>query len=832
MLFPNTVSENSIPISSIKNVNLFPYINYLREKYGNEKIAARKIIMYDGSVRWLGNEEKKISRELVISNKDCYFLKGLGGRGKTTVLKKLIQFMLTDMKWIPFYISCETIENNSILQNIVQIINPLVSSISTVSAFKEWFKTANVMILIDNWDRINESRISFIEEEINQLKTEKTVIIIAGRSNTVNPDGFITLNIEKYSDTELSKIIYQHFSNDSLYVYSFFRMVPRGVFPLLREPVILSKYLELYTLSVGNKVKTPNNVLELVDILLSEKLKSRYLRIDKKVDEVTSINCYVARRCIDSFDIKVIKMAIADVGLQLLPSDFADEMISVGIWERASFGSFRFFDDVWRIHFKVKSIFNEGSSELKIDSFNEWLNSNITDFLIAVPFIIALEKDLRIQDRLIEILLEKSIEHYFIALSARRCEEQASSFDRMYFFQELIRFYLKLIDIYFPELKNFLDPWVCCDGNENLRNEKIIVSGKLEPHALFYYFGFAASSYPDIILASEEDLQASYKGSYRFAPKKGCIGRYLHMLPLGLDHTSAGFVCANNILDQIEALIKGGKFLDCEWFAREKMRQWVKLMSPLFQKIDWEKLTIEQVMNWVNENYFFPQDDEKESDLSAAKQDSIIGVGDKSISISELSKIGEFLINKGFITVKDLGLPGPDLNLPNAKNFRETYSVEQIINRTTAFYDAIILTYKYICENFFGRINSHFLYASFPCRYSIEICSPTNIAEEIYWCNSLEPVQDWQDVHTKVKIVEKATSPDHLAELYEQKYRSYGRNFRKIPIGAMLGRWDPWECVVTETVIAMLVEDISYLKQLLKPESLGAPIMNRELLGC
>jgi hypothetical protein len=60
------------------------------------------------------------------------------------------------------------------------------------------------------------------------------------------------------------------------------------------------------------------------------------------------------------------------------------------------------------------------------------------------------------------------------------------------------------------------------------------------------------------------------------------------MLPLGLDHTSAGFISATNILDQIKALIRGNKFLECEWFVREKMRQRIKLMSPLFQKTDWE----------------------------------------------------------------------------------------------------------------------------------------------------------------------------------------------------------------------------------------------------
>jgi len=816
--------RNKIPTLTIQNVDVGQYLD-LVSKSSAVFNAIPRTLKASGNDQMsisLGNDSAVQSK---MSDGDRFFLTGWGGRGKSTILKLLISEQISgnDTR-IPVFLDLRDRINASIFDKIAESFKKTVPALGTESAVNKWLQKVPSLIALDNWDALEDSEASRIEAEIRQLINFPCAIVITSRKNVQPPAGFLMFDVDRYTDGERTQVVEEFFerkNNQGATAASIlFQKTPPALLPILNEPVILGKYLELLSFSPEGYLSVPNDICELMDKLLQEVLSSRYIRTLQKVDEVTSVCQKVSKITAASFSLDAIKQAIEFSGVSQRPSDFADEMVSSGLWERRGSSLYSFTHDIWRSHFYSKSMLSDSVGTLDERLMN-WLDSaNLGELLMMTPFFVSALSGGEHLGKFLDGLLRKDLSLYLSVLGIHANNTATSSdisdIKPEQILADLYRGYVEVIEIYFPALRNLFHPWSHGDGKEDKRGEKVVIVGSAMEGYISYHFGFGPKEGPNVIIENPENRNTK---NLKYAPVGGYSRHTLNLRPNNLEraynlHPRLGrFISSKAVLEELRNVVREKRLPPLGWTVLERFRT---LVSCIRIQRNWELMTVEDIKKWCDVNSFH---DPKELKFpEGVVPDGPIPVVINHISILQVGELASDLILRGFalVKLKDIGLPGPDLT-PNKMygGFSELYSDKQKIERVSILYREVMSTYKLYCETIFSKISHNFFFNKSPCRYWVEIDEkPKGWASG--WAYWIEPINDWSEIEPKVSIGKSIGMErmDNLEKEFDKKSSSMGRKpMQGFRWGSRIGLWSPNDEAVTDVVSELLAEEIEKLQQ-------------------
>ncbi|HTC22342.1 MAG TPA: type I restriction enzyme HsdR N-terminal domain-containing protein, partial [bacterium] len=346
--------------SIVKNVNAQDYFKFLSEFAFDGLIAPRKLIS--------GENEKDIvtidettDPGTFFDNRKLLVIQGLGGYGKTTVIKMILRktFKELELNSFPLRIILNN-ETKSLVASIRKSLNSFSVGLDSDEALVDWLKNNKNLIIFDDWEKLPEIRRDLFEEEIRELLLTQSWIVISTRPTEkfIKAD-FRLLKIVKYSEEERNEVIKINFLDESWLQENpdkIFGKIDEGLKDLLFVPVFLEIYIKLVKRTPYGSLERPHNVTELMDKLLDRSLEKSLLL---KSSEVIACCNKLVNSGKNYYLINEIEDARKACGASFSPSDFAQAMKECGVFSEFSPGIYSFGHDVWNIYFKYRSFFKE-----------------------------------------------------------------------------------------------------------------------------------------------------------------------------------------------------------------------------------------------------------------------------------------------------------------------------------------------------------------------------------------------------------------------------------------------------------------------------------------
>lgn len=791
-----------------------------------------------------------------------FYFEGLGGRGKTSSLHLLVARTLRtrDEVRVPLYASLKGCRD-SLFVLLCETVRSHVPQLATPSALLTWLRSTKTLLALDDWDALDKETADIVATELSQLTSCDIVIALAGRAGVVPPPlrNSLIIEVGKYSEEERDKFIASHFlqtSDAPMDPQWLLSRVPSGAGKLLCEPVILSKYLSLISYSYAGGVRVPGNVPELMQELLTAMLASRHFTVKRRADEIHAV-CVLLARQFKTFGLEDVHNAISDTGLDSAASALCDDLVASGLWQRLRTGVYSFSHDIWATYFQME-VFSRslGHGASAVSALTDFVrDKTVPELHMCLPFIAGRTGDPDLQDLLFRLILDKDLALYLSSLEWRK--ETAADFktpdaSAKWVLEQLYKGRVELVESYFPALRDSFDPWLRGDGDEEKRGEKPVLCGQTGDGGLNYYFGFGLQDGDCVIfhptnntttarvkVLSENGAVENVMGAtinrpnsrLPFAPVNAALVHYVDLDMSGCSRDSGRLISAKDVLNELQEQIKHRLIPLPKWSVRERFKTWMHEISHSVPSDDsWADWPLRTCVSWLEEHAY---------GLSTPKQ---LGISDDTTtqircgieipwarntpSLPAVLDVGKWLLTEeqGDVKLKDLGLPGPDLDpvpITGLPYFWRLYSPEQKARRLCALFDAAIATYKELCETYFPKAAKHFFYGSCPCRAVVEIPeAPDQPAEPnrplwygYYW----EPVREW-GTPAQVTTVSRIPFGDQHHEIMKEiksRCARFGREANGLSMTWTGGHWGIWDEAITEVVLKLISSDIKRLQDML-----------------
>jgi hypothetical protein len=617
-------------------------------------------------------------------------------------------------------------------------------------------------------------------------------VVVAGAESVPAPrvPAIRYLRLGPYDDDERDRIAKQAFHRPGLY-FDVLAQLSEGLRELLREPVLLAKFIEL--VQPGHrKTRLPSDIPTLFRQLLEPSLSSRHASAARRADEVA---CVLSRLVEEPppYDLPVIGRALATCGVKESPAEFAQDMRAANIWVGTKSGLHQFSLTVWHDYFTAVGNVKSAAWATPL-AITAWVESaGIEELRRLLPFATGFLDAGGLQSALFDALLKRDVAQYARALQTR-ATTTGSPVDAL---RSLHRGYLEMVDLLTPKLKPLLEPWSHGDGAEERRGERAVLVGHVSDWDVSFYFGFATKDVPDVVVADEHPLRSART---EHAPAHGLS---THGHTTGADRLrkdSGRLLAAQLLFKQIERILKERSFPLVGWLARERFVTYViKLgFSSYFEDAPWRTQPVAALVGWA------------EDELERSPHVDAWGVSGEVIDPARFLALGRQLVadGLGMVALADLGLPGPDLELEGGGYFSRFYSPQRKVRRLTELFRAVAETYPQVCDDLLPGLASNFFRAQFPSRAVVEIdeegALPTGWT--MYWeptRGEIDPVvsigasgrrdRDWQALADRVRL-----ACDRL-----------GRPFGEFSAHSTVGEWAPYAEVVTDMVCDLVEHDLS-----------------------
>lgn len=798
------------PAMYIKNgVDLDPYYRFLYSQKFNPNLIPRTLESQrnKGQTITIGNGSSAPSLTL-----KKYFIFGWGGRGKTSILNLILQDQVgSKVSRIPFFIDLRDLKNNSILETITEKIKIFCPTLNSTPATLEWLKNSKTILLLDNWDALSESVITQIENQLDNLRVCDMTLVAAARSNFQSPAGFEPYEVLRFTTTERDFVIGQYldYSPESYDIQLFKRKINSVLLPLLREPVILGKFLELLSRSPFGHFIPPADLSSLMESLLEEILKSRHKQIYKKADEISAIFTFLATHEKDGFSLKNISTALSNSGLTASPSEIADESVAMGLIERRSADRYSFSHEIWATYFQSRELLANISSQKLTKFMGE---NNKGELLLISPFLVS-----RLTNEMLDLFIDHALDFdidlylYVINIQSKMISGSKKSFETTHdkILNDLYSGRIKFIQRYLPSSKSVLNPWKYADNKYLERDESPIVVGVKYDDSVSYYFGFAKDLGETVFIPSSDFTPS--KLPHR--PLKGYSRTSVNLTPNELELEFryhpwlTRYQTSKKVLEELKNSIEKNELPPLGFIKNEAF-------LGLVNKLDVD-LSTSQTVKTIRDVLLALRgrsiEEFQEIDIHGINEADIAyyEVLTKNPKLDAAITLAEELCREGKegYKISDLCLPGPDLINSKIGYFSELYSNEQRIKRVQMLYDEALTTYKLYCEYYFSEFMHLFFYSECPCRYIIALDEHSE-GSHSGWSYRHEPVKDW-GTPTIVTIGNRTVEDfDELAEAYKNTAIQLGRNSTSFTMGSRVGAWNPNEKAVTKLVMKMLKWDI------------------------
>lgn len=179
------IQKYNIPNLSLSKFTSEEYLSHLDAELAVKFVVPRKLFSGSASLNHVLVDEKTKFTDL-LSNFSGIIISAFGGRGKTTLVKKILQSSISSVHpYLPVYIPL----NESVFSVIEEIINKInlfsPGSVSK-SGFGAWVKSQKLIVGIDNWEDVPSPKKGKIETELGLLVSLGVPIIIGKRPNALS----------------------------------------------------------------------------------------------------------------------------------------------------------------------------------------------------------------------------------------------------------------------------------------------------------------------------------------------------------------------------------------------------------------------------------------------------------------------------------------------------------------------------------------------------------------------------------------------------------------------------------------------------------------------
>ncbi|MEZ2680067.1 NACHT domain-containing protein [Providencia rettgeri] len=152
-------------------------------------------------------KKKETSDADIIIDNNFYFtgdditnISGVAGQGKSTILRKMLINQIEFGDKIPFFINLHSMKKESILEEIIHLINE-TDTTCTESSLKSLLLSGRVVIFLDGFDEVqNNKRDDLLKQIVDINENLKTQIITTSRPDTIICD---TAGIKQYRVVDL-----------------------------------------------------------------------------------------------------------------------------------------------------------------------------------------------------------------------------------------------------------------------------------------------------------------------------------------------------------------------------------------------------------------------------------------------------------------------------------------------------------------------------------------------------------------------------------------------------------------------------------------------------
>ncbi len=745
---------------------------------------------------------------------EAVFISGWSGRGKTTALRMLALRALEESpERIPIFLRPTATSN---LATLVRDALGFASSISDHS-IASWLGKIPTLFLVDDWHRLTDAARMQFEKLATEWVGTRCALVVSGTGSIVPPKihNFQYLELRSYAPAEREQVIRNALKdgpNDAGHILS---KLPPGLSDVMCEPVLLAKLLQIVQPLRRGIFPFPVSVPELFHRLLETLVESRYGACGQRADEISCVSSYLANGTA-GVTLEQVNDAIEKCGFAGTSSAFVEDMIGSGLWTRVASGLYAFEQESWRAYFRARDIYRQKIWSTT-ESIREWIRSTPEDDLrLILPFAVGLIADYSLLDALHQALLGRNVELYCRTLSAwskpREPNEELRGLNHL---QQIRQGYLEFVDRCIPGLRSFLEPWSQGKGDEEKHGQKVVIGGVMTDVSIQYYFGFAPCQVSDAFVEPARAFERP-----RYSPS---LGHCIHSSAQRKDaRPEPGRLAAARLLmSQVEELCKKRQLPPVGWIGRERFRTLVcRLGQALVLEENWHNLSVADVVicakRLCTELHLSEPFTTRSSYPHSGNSILTVGLVSEPISLDEVIALGTTLTDAGHgdTRIWDLGLPTSKKKL-RSRWLSETYSKSEKIARVCALYQAVVETYRSLCEDVLPGLREHLFYAQFPCRPVVQLNEAPGIWMDVGWELKWEVVQDWEEAKPRVSIgTARSTESDQLADQMRADCARFNRKFVQFSVSNMGPKnfWLPWSEAVTDEVLSLLMNDLKILK--------------------
>ena len=798
----------STPVSARRDL-VRDYLDSLQQRIDDFEPLPRTIVEEP-------NDKYKISAQpeegIVPVDGETWLLSGYSGRGKSTVLRMLERKALATSHRgpVPFHLDSGSLQGD-VIDALVQSLGRQMPAFHSAVGLLEWLRQTPSLLLIDDWHKGDARARSAIERFLRDVRPHAMAVVFASAPGSAAPNGvrLRRFMLPRYSIEERDEAI-SHFMDPSKRVSSWriIGKVSEGFGELLREPVILDRFLKLIDWKPRGGLRLPSDLPRMMDALLEKLLESRRVDARSFADAVSAVCVQIVTRS-ERFSLVDVADAVRAADIDVKSPAFADDLVASGVWSRKGAGYFQFEHEIWRRHFQARALRESRRWDSK-KGIQEWVASEDAAPLFAlVPFAVSLIERPEDREALHNALLQRDLGLYLrgLAASPRSPATNAGPACEVTCLQRLRDGYVDVIERWFPQLKPVLEPWVFAEDLSP--NMKVVVVGRALWHSLEYRFRLGTvderdvdievpqwskvsdeidttdsplNAFPsdglhksgarqgdgdqigdpacadtdipndDIVLSAESDEEWKVDIDGRSVPMLGLTisdengtTRILNLAFDGTNPDAGRLVVAKLVLEEIARIFDVRTFF-VPWIMKERFVDYFYRVPTDGPTNDWMTLSIGSILELAADA--LTNRIQRDDGVESAERPYAFRPWDEDDAavLEELYGIGEWLKGQGLSTstLRALMLPAPDPDESGGWH----YSRDRIMERIHVLSCAVMSTYKEICETYFAEIRHEFFYAQCPCRAVVEVefgGDPDDSAGFSGWAMCWQACERWDE---------------------------------------------------------------------------------------
>lgn len=749
-------SNKTIDVNQIQERKKI-YLENLKQVYNKEV----KSIFLD---REFKDDKTNIDIDEIVKSNQNFLILGEPGAGKTYCINRILHEILNlnDVNTIPVYIKLSGYgySYKTIKDMIFSILSTdlIVTDQNDVDAL---LRTGKLILLLDGLDEVRDE---YYEDCLSELKDKMNYnplnkYIISCRENVYfnELDNFLKkLQLQNLTKSQILEYLRTfcniHFSNISENQYELFKNPlllniaievineNEGIIPLNRSKMF-NKYTE-YLCNTWGKLKglTRKQELSYIEILLFLS-KIAFNSFEKPTLSLIDIQSLIKKE----FDGKNI-------------TDICNQILNLGILKYKSDNEIYFVHKTFKEY--LAGVFIVGVIEEKeeLNILEKIINKK--QYHEVIIFASGLINNWTIQNEFLDFIFEENLSLYIECIKGKNdindylLTLDTDDYSNLYM-NILVNSYEKMINKYFPQIKNLFVPFKYCNDKYDYTEAAIIGQLSEDRRNIYYSYVLRDTNEKKVINTLPEKIR-----EYHLDNSKSYQISIINLELSNLMGDSARMIAIRDIKSNLSSILKEyllneDDILNCERVSEMKKKLPIKENDDLSFILQWTKKEIETTISSIVD------------DLGT---DSYNG-----IDLFKFYNLVENLINKNI-----------DYNnylLPKENNFEvkrgwvwNFYTKNQILKRIELFFHYSQTSFINLVENNFANVKMYMPdYTHLPYKYMVEV----EFKDDSITDSSSQPSISYyyiacdlnESCYPIVNVVEKISDWDYKTDIIQKSFK-------------------------------------------------------------